>query len=159
MTENKLTIDDRKKIKIGLKISYFVGLIFLISVLLFILLIYFGGTLFGFNPKDGFTQRGIYILSIFFFLMVLIWTSYFKHYIDLIKGVRIDLTLNQYQLVTKKNKTILISNDAQYGQIEIYESLLKFIDSSRPLNIQLAKYSKIILFISHDSDNYLDKPI
>ena len=159
MIEEKLTTADRKTIKLDLKISYIVGLFFLVAFLLFFLLIYFGGTLFGFKPKDGFIQRGIYIFSIFFFITALVWTSYFKHHIDLIKGVKVYLTLDQFQLFTKKGKTYLISNDPHYTRIEICEDLLKIIDTSRPLKIQLAKHSKAILFISHDTDNYLDKPI
>ncbi len=159
MTEDKLTTDDRKTIKLDLKISYIIGLFFLVAVLLFIVLIYFGGTFFGFKPTDGFVQRGIYIFSIFFFIMALVWTSYLKHYIDLIKGVKVSLTLSEFKVVTEKDKTYLISKDTQYGRIEVYEGLLKFIDLNRPLKIQLAKHSKAMLFISHDTDNYLNKPI
>jgi hypothetical protein len=159
MNEEKLTTADRKTLKLDLKISYIVGLFFLVAAILFIVVIFFGGTLFGFKPKDGFIHRSIYIFSIFFFIMVIVWTSYFKHYIDLIKGVKVSLTLNQFQLVTEKDKTYLISNDMQYRRIEVYEGLLKFIDSNRSLKIELAKHSKAMLFISHDTHNYLNKPI
>ncbi len=91
--------------------------------------------------------------------MALVWTSYLKHYIDLIKGVKVSLTLSEFKVVTEKDKTYLISKDTQYGRIEVYEGLLKFIDLNRPLKIQLAKHSKAMLFISHDTDNYLNKPI
>ena len=159
MIEEKLTTADRRSLKLDLKMSYILGLILLVAVILFIFLVYFGGTLFGFKPKDGVILRGIYVFSGFLVFMIIVWASYFKHYIDLIKGVKVNLTLNQYQLVTEKGKTYLISNDPQYGRIEVYKGLLDFIDSNRPLKIELAKYSKSMLFISHDTDNYLDKPI
>lgn len=159
MMEENLTKEDRKTIKLELKIAYLVGLFFLVAMLLFILLAIFGIKLFGFNIKDGFIQRGFYIFSAFFFMMAIVWAFFIKHYIDLIKGVKVSLTLNQYELVTEKDKAFLISDDPQYGRIEIYEGLLNFIDSKRPLKIEFAKKSKVLLFISHDTDNYLIKPI
>ena len=159
MTEEKLTTADRKTIKLDLNISYIVGLLFLIAVILFIVLIFFGGTLIGFKPKDGFIDRSLFVFAIFFIAMVILWTSYFKHYVDLVKGKKVCLILNQYTLTTEKDKTYLVSNEPQYERIEIYEGIIPFIDSSRPLKIELAKHSKAMLFISHDTDNYLDKPI
>lgn len=159
MTEEKLTISDRNVLKLNIKVSIVLGVLFLVAVLLFIIITFVVGTVFNVHLKEGFIMRASYIFGIFFLLFCFVWGSYFKYYVDLVKGIKVTLNLTNYKIETEKDKSFIISDTPYYERIEIYEGYIPFIDVNRPLKIQLAKESKEIVFVSNDKDNYLDKPL
>ena len=146
MTEEKLTIDDRKKIKLDLKVSFILGAIFLVAVLLFIVITFAVGALFDIKLKEGFLVRASYIFGAFFLLFCFVWGSYIKHYVDLVKGIKVTLNLTSYKIETEKDKSFIISNTPNYERIEIYEGYIQFINVTKPLKI--CKLPKIGLFKS-----------
>lgn len=159
MIEEKLSATDRKLIREEIKASYVMGMAFLVLGALFSV-VFFGASLLHISIGHIFMVRAVSVFSIFFIVTLFVWFSYYHHYIDLIKGDKIKLCLNAYKLIVKKKRTYLISPDWKHGQhehLEIDESILRFIDPSKPLMIELGKRSHMILFISHEEENYLGR--
>ncbi|MGZ3861702.1 MAG: hypothetical protein ACXVPN_00545 [Bacteroidia bacterium] len=157
MVEEKLSITDRKVIREEIKASYVVGIAFLIFGA-FILFIFFGASLMHINISHIFIVRAVSIYGIYFLVTLFVWVSYYQHYMDLIKGAKIKVELNTYELVVKKKRTYLVSEEWKHEQhLEIDESILPHIDTLKPLKLELGKRSHVILFISHDAENYLNR--
>jgi hypothetical protein len=159
LTEEKLTAADRKIVREEIKASIRVGIVFLLFGAL-ILFLAFGASLVHISISHIFMVRMISVFCIYFLVVLFVWFSYFQHYMDLIKGAKIKLHLHRYELIVKKRRTYLISMDWQEGQhehLEIEEEMLPHITLNRPLMLELGKRSNVILFISHDTDNYLHK--
>jgi hypothetical protein len=158
MNEEKLTSADRKRIFLHLKNSYLAGFGFLVAVLLFMAITHSGFALFGLNHHANWLKRIVSVFGVFVFIACLVAVSYYNSYLDLINGKKISLTINKYKIVSKKHIYYLVTDIPNYERIEIDEEQVPFINRNQPLNIQLAKRSWLILFISNGVDNYLDKP-
>ncbi|MGZ3903522.1 MAG: hypothetical protein ACXVC6_07500 [Bacteroidia bacterium] len=159
MLEEKLSATDRKLILREIKSSYVFGIVFLAFGAL-ILMAFFGASLLHITVGHVFIMRAISIFSVYFLVTLFVWFSYFFHYIDLIKGEKIKLHVHNYKLIVKKKRTFLVSPDWKHGHhehLEIDENILRFIDPSKPLTLELGKRSHMILFISHEEENYLDR--
>ncbi|HTA62722.1 MAG TPA: hypothetical protein VK835_09715 [Bacteroidia bacterium] len=157
MVEEKLTAADRKHIFLDLKNSYLAGFGFLAAVLLFMAITHSGFALFDFNHHVNWVKRIFITFGLCLFIFCIVAVSYYNHYLDLITGKKITLTLNKYEIVSKKNNHYLATDIPNYPRIYIDEDHLPHINRQQPLNIQLAKRSELILFISNGANNYLHK--
>ncbi|HKC67690.1 MAG TPA: hypothetical protein VKG26_05630 [Bacteroidia bacterium] len=157
MTEEKLTSTDRKRILMHLKNSYLAGLGFLVAVLLFMAITHSGFALFGLNHHANWLKRIVSVFSVFFFIVCVVAASYYNHYLDLINGKKISLTINRYKIVTIKRYAYLITDIPKYNRIELDADQLPFINRNQPLKLELAKRSELMLFLSNGTENYLDK--
>ena len=158
MTEEKLTPADRKHIFLELKNSYLAGFGFLAAVLLFMAITHSGFAIFDFNHHVNWIKRIFITFGLCLFIFCLVAVSYYNHYLDLISGKKIILTLNRYKIINKKHNHYLVTNIPNYRRIHIDEEHIAHINRTQPLNIQLAKRSHLILFVSNGADNYLHKP-
>ncbi|HXU26198.1 MAG TPA: hypothetical protein VN698_03120 [Bacteroidia bacterium] len=159
MTEEKLTAADKKYILYDLKNSFIAGFVFLAIVLLFMTITHSGFAIFDFDHHVNWVKRIFITFGLFLFIFCIVALSYYNHYMDLITGKKITLTLHKYKIVSKKHNHYLVTDIENYHRIHIHEDHIQFINSNQPLNIQLAKRSHLILFISHGADNYLSKPV
>lgn len=157
MTEEKLTSADRKYILYDLKNSFIAGFGFLAAVLLFMAITHSGFALFDFNHHVNWIKRIFITFGLSLFIFCIVAVSYYNHYMDLITGKKIILTLSRYKIISKKHNHYLITNIPNYRRIHIDEDHIKFINRTQPLNIQVAKRSHLILFLSNGADNYLHK--
>jgi hypothetical protein len=157
MIEEKLTPADRKYILYDLKNSFIAGFGFLAAVLLFMAVTHSGFALFGLSHHANWLKRILITFGFCLFIVCIVAVSYYNHYLDLINGKKIILTLNKYKIVSKKHNHYLVSDIPQYNRIHIDVEHLRYINRNQPLNIQLAKRSHLILFISNGADNYLSK--
>jgi len=158
MTEEKLTPADRKHILFDLKNSFLAGFGFLAAVLIFMAITHSGFALFGFSHHANWIKRILITFSACVFVFCIVAVSYYNHYLDLINGKKIKLTINKYKIVSKKHIHYLVTDIPNYQRIEIDEEQLPYINRNQPLNIELAKRSWLVLFISNGADNYLHKP-
>jgi hypothetical protein len=157
MIEEKLTPADRKHIFRELKNSYLAGFGFLAAVLLFMAITHGGFALFELNHHANWLKRILITFGLCLFIVCIVAVSYYNHYLDLINGKKIVLTINKYKIVSKKHNHYLVTNIPNYNRIHIDEEHIPHINRTQPLNIQLAKRSHQILFISNGADNYLHK--
>jgi len=157
MIEEKLSSADRKRIFYELKNSYLAGFGFLAAVLLFMAITHSGFALFDFNHHVNWIKRIFITFGLCLFIFCLVAVSYYNHYLDLIAGKKVLLTINKYKIVSKKHNHYLVSDTPNYNRIHIDADHLPYINRNQPLNIHLAKRSELILFISNGADNYLHK--
>lgn len=157
MTEEKITSANRMQILFDLKNSLKAGLGFLAAVLVITALAHAVFALFGLNTSANWFNRMLTTFSACLFIFGLMALTYYNHYLDLVNGKKITLHLNRYKIVRIKNTYYLVTNIPNYNRIPIDEELLPFINRTQALNVQVAKKSQLILFISNGADNYVDK--
>lgn len=157
MTETDLNIDDKSRLKADIKISLVIGLLFTIVLVVLVGLVPGIMFLFGKKPSDGFMSRCLFILGLLFLpFLIISWTNVLK-YFDLRKGKKNVLNTENYELVTGKDNSFILTSDNAKQKIKISNEIVKFIKPEQPLTIEICILSKLILFISHDSINLIDK--
>jgi hypothetical protein len=159
MIEEKLSSADRKYILYDLKNSFIAGFGFLVAVLLFMAITHSGFALFGLSHHANWLKRILITFGLCVFIFSIVAVSYYNHYLDLITGKKIVLTLSNYKIVSIKHNHYLVSDTPNYNRIYIDAEHLRYVNRNQPLNIQLAKRSELILFISNGADNYLSKAV
>jgi len=157
MTQADLTINDKARLKDDIKLSLIIGVIFSIALVILVGLIPLILFLFGNSPSDGFLTRGLYIIGLLFLpFLAISWDNLLK-YIDLQKGRKLILKIIDYEIINKKGKVFIINKDNTKQKVEIDDKLVEFMDLAQPVTIELSPLTKSLLFISHDSNNWLDK--
>jgi preprotein translocase subunit SecG len=157
MTEEKLTPANRNRIFLDLKNSLKAGLGFLGAVLLITVIAHVIFALFGLNTNANWLRRMLITFGACLFIFCLMALTYYNHYLDLVNGKKISLHISRYKIVRTKNVYYLVTNMPSFNRIPIDEDLLPFINRTQALNVELAKKSQLILFISNGTDNYVDK--
>ncbi|HTA61686.1 MAG TPA: hypothetical protein VK835_04495 [Bacteroidia bacterium] len=155
MKEEKLTPADRKHLFVDIKNSYLVGFGFLTIVLFFMTVAHTGFALFGINNYTNWLNRIIITFGFCLFICCMVALSYYNYYLDLISGKKVTLTVNRYKIVCKRNIYYLVTDIPNYNRIELDDEHIPHINRTQPLNIQLAKRSQSILFISNSAPSYL----
>ena len=157
MTEVELNNSDKLRLKNDMKLSLILGLLFTIILVTIVAIIL--GILFFFDkqPTDGFITRSLYILGgLSIPLVGISWKNIIK-FIDLKKGVKIRFTSMNYEIKTGKDETFIIAIDNNNQKIKIYDNMETYIESPKPLIVEMSKLTKTLLFISHDTENLLEK--
>jgi|JI10StandDraft_1071094.scaffolds.fasta_scaffold680100_2 hypothetical protein len=157
MTEIELSKSDRERISVDIKLTMIIGTILVLAIVVLIGLIPFGLFLFGNAPADGFVKRGLFLLSFILLIYIaLTWRNLIK-YIDLRHGKKLTFRTNDYELRKEKDGLFLLTKSPLKLRLNLYDDLLSLIRQSDPLTIEISKWSKTLLFISHESDNLIDK--
>lgn len=151
----ELNDNDKKRIWLEIKISTIIpSILFVLIVLL--LAIGFGITDFFVKVKSGFLNRSLIILLCLFIpFLYFVWLSAIK-YVDLKRNSKISFQLDGYILKKIKNNVFVISEKNNF-KIKVFEELTPLIDVNSPLTVEFTKFSKVLLFISNDNQNLLDK--
>jgi|GEM_PF-1590689 len=157
MTEEKFTSANRNQILFDLKNSLKAGLGFLGAVLLITVIAHVIFALFGLNTSANWLNRMLITFAACLIIFCLMALTYYNHYLDLVNGKKISLHISRYKIVRTKNLYYLVTNIPNFNRIPIDEELVPFINRTQTLNVQLAKKSQLILFISNGADNYVDK--
>lgn len=151
----ELNNNDKKRIWLEIKISTIIPII-LFSLILILLAVGIGITTFFVKVKPGFLNR---ILTILLFLIIpflyFVWLSAIK-YIDLKRNAKMRILVNDYEIKKLKNNVFVVSKKDNF-KIKIFEDLIPLIDLNSPLIVEFTKYSKVLLFVSNDNLNLLDK--
>ncbi len=151
----ELNNNDKKRIWLELKISTIIPII-LFSLILILLALGFGITTFFVKVKSGFLNR---ILTILLFLFIpflyFVYLSSIK-YFELKRNSKIRIQIRDYEIEKVKNNVFIVSKKDNF-KIKIFEDLIPLIDLNSPLIVEFTKYSKVLLFVSNDNLNLLDK--
>jgi hypothetical protein len=157
MTYADLNNNDKSQLRADIKISMVIGLLFSVALVIIVGLIPGVMFIFGKRPSDGFVTRSLYIIGLLFIPFVAVsWTNILK-YIDLKKGKKIIIKTVNYDVINKKDSAYILTSGDNNQKIKIDNELVPFIKLSQPLTIEISKLAKMLLFISHDNDNLLDK--
>jgi hypothetical protein len=156
MTKTELNEKDKLRLNQDITISIMIGLLFTLAFVIIFGLIFCVELVF-LNPSHGFVKRGIFILGVIFTLFLcLSWTNFLK-YIDFRKGKKLIFKTDDYEVISKNDSAYILTRDNNNRKIEIDNELIQFIKPSQPLIIEVSNLAKSLLFISHDTDNLLDK--
>ncbi len=151
----ELNKNDKKRIWLELKISTIIPII-LFALIVILLAVGIGITSFFVNVKAGFLDR---ILTILLFLFIpflyFVWLSAIK-YIDLKRNAKIRILVGDYEIKKLKNNVFVVSKNDNF-KIKIFEDLIPLIDINSPLIVEFTKFSKVLLFVSNNNQNLLDK--
>lgn len=151
----ELNNNDKKRIWLELKISTIIPSI-LFALIVILLTVVLGITGFFTKVKPGFMNRTLTILVCLFIpFLYFVWLSA-KKYIDLKRNIKIRIQVKEYEIEKGKNNFYVISKRDNF-KVKIFEDLIPLIDISSPLTVEFTKYSKVLLFVSHDNLNLLDK--
>jgi hypothetical protein len=157
MTVSELNNNDKLQLRSDIKISLMIGLLFSFALVIIVGLILGVMFIFGKRPSDGFVTRGLYLIGLLFTPFFLVsWTNILK-YIDLRKGKKLIYKTDDYEIINSKDNAYILTRGDNNMKIKIDNELIPFIKSSQPLTIEICKLSKSLLFISHDTENLLDK--
>lgn len=157
MTETELNSNDKLRLRADIKISMVLGLLFSIALVIIVGLIPGVMFIFGMRPLDGFVTRGLYIVGLLFIpFLAISWTNILK-YIDLRKGKKLIYKTDDYEVINKKHTAYILTQGDNKQKIKIDNELVPFIKPSQPLTMEISNLAKSLLFISHDTDNLLDK--
>ena len=157
MTKADLTINDKSRLKDDIKLSLIIGLIFSVALAIIVGLIPLILFLLGKSPSHDFLTRGLFIIGLLFLpFLVVSWKNLLK-YIELQNGKKLTLKVDDYEIINTKGKSFIINMDNTRQKVEIDQKLMKFIDLTQPLTVELSPLTNSLLFISHDSHNLLDK--
>ncbi|MBT1705147.1 hypothetical protein [Chryseosolibacter indicus] len=155
MIESKLNRSDEKRIFDGIKLTLFFGFVVIIVSVLLIGLIPLLAHIFGREPSDGFLKRGLFILSlVLLFYLVVTWRNLIK-FIDLNFGRKLTFTTSDYKIEKGKAGVILITISPLKLKLDLYDDLQTLIKQNEPITIEVSKFSKALLFISHGTENLL----
>ena len=157
MQEIDINTIDRKRIRSDIWVSMFLGTVFLLALIGLVAIVFFVGVLLKANPSAGVVDRVMYFLIGVIILYVALLYPNFIKLIDLVKGKKVVLNLSSYTIDNIKDNHYVISNDIKYGKIEIYDDLVPEIKTDLPLQIEISKYSRIVLYISNDKENLLER--
>ncbi|MBC7556421.1 MAG: hypothetical protein H7195_05630 [Chryseobacterium sp.] len=151
----ELNNNDKKRIWLELKISTIIPSI-LFALIVILLTVGIGITAFFTKVKPGFMNRTLTILmSLFIPFLYFVFLSAIK-YIDLKRNTKIRIQVREYEIKKVKNNFYVVSKGDNF-KVKIFEDLIPLIDISSPLIVEFTKYSKVLLFVSHDNLNLLDK--
>ena len=155
--EIEMTVADKKTLGQSIKLSISIGLLFCVALVIILgiipAVIYFMGK----QPPDGFVTRGLYILGLLFIpFLAISWKSLLK-FIDIRQGKKIIIESGQYEIQKTESSVYIRTTDNQEQRFEIWDELIPLLDLTQPIQIEIAKISKEIIFISNNADNLLDK--
>ncbi len=155
----KLTEGDIVRLKKEIKASL------VISLLLFFVLCVLVAIVFGIidlfktpeKPSPGINERGLYVFIILLFPFILIVGKTLLIYVDILQGKKIGFQSESYEVLKKKESHFIVTHEEPKRKIKIYGDLLPKLSVGRKVTIEVAAISKTLLFISHGSENLLDK--
>jgi hypothetical protein len=80
----------------------------------------------------------------------------FKIYRDVRSGKKLRFEIEKYEIKNDKKSMMLVDINTQ-KKFEVAEYLLPYIETEKPIRIEIAKFSEQLLFISNGEENYIEK--
>ena len=91
------------------------------------------------------------------FLVGLLYKTILER-LDIVIGKKTQYYTDHYQIIEKKSDLYIKITSPVKKRIDLLDNRLKeMIDPTKPLTVEVTKYSKTVLFISNNMDNLLDK--
>ena len=155
MTEIELTEENKIRLKKYIKFDVFLIIIFF-AVLIFIVGIIPVVSLIFTKPTEGFLNRSSLLICFLFIPFIGVLWKVLKVFIDIRSGKKLRFEITNFEIQKGKKSTLLIDRNTQ-NKFEIADYLIPYIDTKNPINIEITKLSKELLFISNQTENYITK--
>ena len=147
--ENKITLKKYIKFDLFLVILFFSAFVILIGVIPLILLILT-------KPSEGFLRRSLLVMFLLFIPFIGVTWKVLKIYRDVRSGKKLRFEIEKYEIKNDKKSIVLVDINTQ-KKFEVAEYLLPYIETEKPIRIEIAKFSEQLLFISNGEENYIEK--
>ncbi len=147
--ENKITLKKYIKFDLFLVILFFSAFVLLIGVIPLILLIFT-------KPTEGFLKRSLLVMCLLFIPFLGVLWKVFKIYRDVRSGKKLRFEIEKYEIKNDKKSMVLVDINTQ-KKFEVAEYLIPYIETEKPIRIEIAKFSEQLLFISNGEENYIEK--
>jgi hypothetical protein len=147
--ENKVTLKKYIKFDLFLVILFFSALVLFVGIIPLILLIFQ-------KPAEGFLNRSLLIMCFLFIPFIGIILKVLKIYRDVRSGKKLIFEIEKFEIKKEKKLTILVDNKTQ-NKFKVDEYLIPYIETKKPIKIEMTKLSKELLFISNGDENYITK--
>ena len=156
MNELDLNQADKNRIKDEIKLALILGAVFTIALIVVVLIV---PTILFLLDKtsEGFLKRGIFIISLLSLPLVVIDRWNFFKYLDLKRGKKINFSTSDYDIRKEGNGFVLRTTIPFKGKFNVYDEIPALIRLNEPLIIETTKLGKILLYISQDNENLLEK--
>jgi uncharacterized membrane protein YqjE len=145
--ENKTTLKKYIKFDLFLVILFFSAFVLFVGIIPLILLIFQ-------KPAEGFLNRGLLIMFFLFIPFIGVIWKVLKIYSDVRSGKKLRYEIDKFEIKNEKKSTVLIDNST-LNKFNVDEYLIPYIDTEKPIKIEITKFSKEILFISNGEENYM----
>jgi uncharacterized membrane protein YqjE len=155
MKEIELTEENKTTLKKYIKFDLFLVILFFSAFVLFVgiiplILLFFQ------KPAEGFLNRGLLIMFFLFIPFIGVIWKVLKIYSDVRSGKKLRYEIDKFEIKNEKKSTVLIDNST-LNKFNVDEYLIPYIDTEKPIKIEITKFSKEILFISNGEENYITK--
>lgn len=147
--ENKITLKKYIKFDLFLVILFFSAFVLLIGIIPLILLIFT-------KPTEGFIKRSLFVMFLLFIPFIGVLWKVLKIYRDVSSGKKLRFEIEKYEIKNDKKSMVLVDINTQ-KKFEFAEYLLPYIETEKPIRIEIAKFSEQLLFISNGEENYIEK--
>lgn len=147
--ENKITLKKHMKFDLFLVILFFSALALFVGIIPLILLIFL-------KPAEGFLNRSLLIMCFLFIPFIGVIWKVLKINKDIRGGKKLRFEIEKFEIKKEKKSTVIIDNRTQ-NKFKVDEYLIRFIETEKPIKIEIAKLSKELLFISNGEENYITK--
>ncbi len=157
MTEKKLTNADKKRIKDDISLTFIFVTLFTLALILLFAIGFGVAYLFGVRPSNGFGTRVLIAIGTLSLPLLLIgWTNIIR-FIDIRRAKKILITTTDYKIETKKEGSVLVTTTKPKIKLDLYDKIVPLLRPTDAINIEISKLSKTLLFLSHDSENLIEK--
>ncbi len=147
--ENKITLKKYMKFDLFLVILFFTALVLFVGIIPLILLIFQ-------KPAEGFLNRSLLIMCFLFIPFIGVIWKVVKIYRDVRSGKKLSFEIEKFEIKKEKKSTVIIDNRTQ-NKFKVDEYLIPYIETEKPIKIEIAKLSKELLFISNGEENFITK--
>jgi len=156
MTETNLSYIDKKRISDDIKLFSLLALLLSGAVILIIMITAIIMWFF-FNPTEGFWNRVFIGIGVVLLILVtLFWNNILK-YLDLKRGKKFSLITSDYKILKDKEGFVLKLKKPINVNFQLNNSIPKLIRSNEALIIESTRFSKTLLFISHNEKNLIEQ--
>jgi uncharacterized membrane protein YqjE len=147
--ENKITLKKYMKFDLFLVILFFSASVLFVGIIPLILLIFQ-------KPAEGFLNRSLLIMCFLFIPFIGVIWKVLKIYRDIRSGKKLRFEIEKFEIKKEKKSTVIIDNRTQ-NKFKVDEYLIPYIETEKPIKIEIAKLSKELLFISNGEENFITK--
>ena len=147
--ENKITLKKYIKFDLFLVILFFSASVLFVGIIPLILLIFQ-------KPAEGFLDRSLLIMCFLFIPFIGVIWKVLKIYGDIRSRKKLRFEIEKFEIKKEKKTTVIIDNRTQ-NKFKVDEYLIPYIETEKPIKIEMTKFSKELLFISNGEENYITK--
>lgn len=130
------------------------GFSFVLIVLIFVIAFV---SFFFFDPAEGFLRRSLFVVTGLLFPFFVVSLVNILKYMDLKQGRKISFQTSDYNIEQTKDGFVLKINSPQKTKFDLYPGIPPLIRPGAPLTVETTRFGKMLLFVSQNDENLLEK--